>query len=258
MRGIYRKKTQRKNDIAIEGDCINHGIDERLVSDYGTLREFYKKLFAYIDEFHFNSSVTEQIYRKFMPDINGKVISITHSNIKDNRFLKDFNNDKIRYTMLAPAKKHKGYNLLKETMDMMWNEGNHSFVLNLFGEVANKSEYMNIHEGSYEYKELKDIFDKSDVVILPSVWYETFGFTALEALSFGVPVVVTDRVGAKDIVGDNFGTTVFDVSVKGMYDILSNIDAEKLALWNKNIVSDFVVKTMKDFAVEIEKMYVNN
>ena len=30
---------------------------------------------------------------------------------------------------------------------------------------------------------------------------ETFGFTVLEALSFGVPVIVSDHVGAKDIVG---------------------------------------------------------
>ena len=30
---------------------------------------------------------------------------------------------------------------------------------------------------------------------------ETFGFTVLEALSFGVPVIVSEHVGAKDIVG---------------------------------------------------------
>ena len=41
----------------------------------------------------------------------------------------------------------------------------------------------------------------TDVLIAPSVGYDTFGFTVLEALSYGIPVIVSDHVGAKDIVG---------------------------------------------------------
>lgn len=39
-----------------------------------------------------------------------------------------------------------------------------------------------------------------DLVVVPSQYYETFGFNTLEALSFGKPVIVTENVGAKDLV----------------------------------------------------------
>ena len=39
-----------------------------------------------------------------------------------------------------------------------------------------------------------------DMLIVPSLCYETFGLVVLEALSFGVPVMVSATVGAKDIV----------------------------------------------------------
>ena len=62
---------------------------------------------------------------------------------------------------------------------------------------------MNIH-GRYSYDELEAIMDETDLLICPSVWYETFGYTVLEALSFGVPVLVSDTVGAKDIIPDDW------------------------------------------------------
>lgn len=39
-----------------------------------------------------------------------------------------------------------------------------------------------------------------DVLIVPSIWKETFSLITLEALSYGVPVIVSDNVGAKDLV----------------------------------------------------------
>jgi len=39
-----------------------------------------------------------------------------------------------------------------------------------------------------------------DVLAVPSSWMETFGMVVLEALSCGVPVIVTEKVGAKDII----------------------------------------------------------
>jgi glycosyltransferase involved in cell wall biosynthesis len=42
-------------------------------------------------------------------------------------------------------------------------------------------------------------FSKIDVLVMPSM-YECFGVAAIEALAAGVPVVVSDQVGAADIV----------------------------------------------------------
>jgi glycosyltransferase involved in cell wall biosynthesis len=39
----------------------------------------------------------------------------------------------------------------------------------------------------------------SDLVVVPS-WYEPFGLTALEAAAAGKPVVISDRVGAGEVL----------------------------------------------------------
>ncbi|WP_367333041.1 glycosyltransferase [Limosilactobacillus sp.] len=43
-----------------------------------------------------------------------------------------------------------------------------------------------------------------DVLVLPSLCHETFGFVVLEALLQGTPCLVSNTVGAKDIVPENF------------------------------------------------------
>ena len=52
----------------------------------------------------------------------------------------------------------------------------------------------------YSYQELPNVMDQFDVLVTPSEWEETFGFTVLEALSYGIPVIVSDKVGAKDLI----------------------------------------------------------
>ena len=47
---------------------------------------------------------------------------------------------------------------------------------------------------------IADVYDAMNVLIVPSIWKETFSLVTLEALSYGVPVIVSDTVGAQDIV----------------------------------------------------------
>ena len=58
--------------------------------------------------------------------------------------------------------------------------------------------------------------DDADCVILPSLWNETFGFTVLEALSYGVPVIVSSHVGAKDIVDEGKNGFVVEGNVDSL------------------------------------------
>jgi glycosyltransferase involved in cell wall biosynthesis len=51
--------------------------------------------------------------------------------------------------------------------------------------------------GHLEPKALGDLFRRADVFVLPSL-YETWGLVVNEALGHGLPVVVTDQVGAAD------------------------------------------------------------
>lgn len=49
-------------------------------------------------------------------------------------------------------------------------------------------------------KHFDNAYDNMGVLIVSSVWKETFSLVKLEALSYGESVIVSDNVGALDIV----------------------------------------------------------
>lgn len=168
--------------------------------NYRKLRAYYVWMYEHIDFIHFNSSVSESIYKRYMKPINSNVISISHKDIKDNRDNRRTDSDKLRVIYLAPTKPFKGFGVLKQALDELWDEGKRNIELRVFGPVDQALPYMIVKENGFVQSDLRDIFSEADVLVAPSIWYETFGFTVLEALSYGIPVVVSDHVGAKDII----------------------------------------------------------
>ena len=51
------------------------------------------------------------------------------------------------------------------------------------------------------YKDINDFYDEADVLCLPSI-DEGFGMVVLEAMSNGVPAIVSKNVGASDLISD--------------------------------------------------------
>ena len=225
---------------------------------YEKLRNYYISILKMVDMIHFNSSVTEHVYRKFIPDtIPGKVISISHGDIEDNRRIKEFQRDKLKITYLAPAKNFKGYGIMKQALDEIWIEGNKNFHLTMYNEANISVPYITVNP-RFEYKELANIFKETDVLIMPSVWNETFGFTVLEALSYGVPVIVSENVGAKDLLEDGrFGMIVkptIEGVKKGVLQVLEN--RELLETYNRRIVGEMNLRSVISSAEQIEKLYL--
>ena len=173
------------------------------------------------------------------------VISITHSDIKDHRKNGHIESEKFRIYCLAPAKPFKGWNVLKEACDQLWDEGL-NIELHIYGPVPVVSEYMIVHENGYKYDELPLMMKNADVVVAPSICYETFGFTVIEALSYGVPVIVSNHMGARDIVGSS-GIVIKSGSVLELKCAIKEIDKNK----------EFnLVKLWKPFIEEVYHFYV--
>ena len=104
---------------------------------------------------------------------------------------------------------------------------------------------MVIHKNGYKYNELSMMMKNIDVVVAPSICYETFGFTILEALSYGVPVIVSDHMGVKDIIGES-GIVVKTGEVEELKNALTKIGEYK---------STNLVKSWKTFTKEIFDFY---
>lgn len=124
--------------------------------------------------------------------------------------------------------------MLKAALDDLWKK-RQDFSLNLYFNPVELSSYMNIY-GRYNYSQLESIFENTDVLIVPSIWYETFGYTVLEALSYGVPVIVSDTVGAKDIIAEGCGVVIENIDAKKIETIIDDFNKEKLEQMNENII----------------------
>ena len=95
-----------------------------------------------------------------------------------------------------------------------------------------------------------------DVLVVPSIWKETFGFVVLEALSYGVPVIVSDNVGAKDVVRQYNERFIF-TSESELSVLLNNIikDRSLLVNFNEKILNLEWKYSMEDHAKDIIKLY---
>lgn len=249
-----RKKHRNNFFEEVKPDFIeNEDKLEIRKKQYQTLRKYYVDILENIDVIHFNSNLTKGIYLKYIKPKKYKVISISHKNIKDNRNNKHVDSDKIRFTFLASTKPYKGFYLLKEVLDELYKKTFYGFELNVYGNISEKSEYMNVYENGFNQNDLPDIFSKTDILVAPSIWYETFGFTVLEALSYGVPVIISDNVGAKDIVF-NGGIIIESNNIKKMQSVIERITMNKIKRL-KNNVKNIKIKKWSSFCNEIKELY---
>lgn len=224
-------------------------------SEYKRLREYYIQMLSMCDLIYFNSTVTEAVYNRYFTPKASVVRTITHQNISDNRTAISWKPEGVlRLTCLAPAKPYKGYKVMKDVLDDLWNSGNKNIELKLFSPVENIAPYMKVQADGFKYDQLKSIMMDTDVLLAPSVWYETFGFTVLEAISYGVPVIVSDSVGAKDIIG-NGGIVVEAGNRNSLREAIIALTPEKLRELRNNIQKSAKIKTWKQFVEENYELY---
>lgn len=55
---------------------------------------------------------------------------------------------------------------------------------------------------------MPEVYAAADVVVMPSVWEEPFGMVALEALSMGIPLIVTKTGGLSEVADENCSVCV--------------------------------------------------
>lgn len=169
------------------------------MNDYQKLLDYYKECFGLVDCFHFNSETAGDVYKQYLPSCQGKVVSITHDGIKDNRKHKNFNHKVLHVGFIGNSTPYKGLPLLISMMEFLGKSD--SWDLSVWGGGVGKHSSLPIYyRGKFDASTIAKVYEAMDVLIVPSIWKETFSLVSLEALSYGVPVIVSDNVGAQDIV----------------------------------------------------------
>ncbi len=107
------------------------------------------------------------------------------------------------YIYVGRLEKSKGiYELLK-----VWEQLDDKYILTIIGggdienELRIKYKKQNIiFKGKCSREDTLQYISQSKYLIQPSIWYETFGLTMIEAMSFGIPVIGFDIGTRKDFI----------------------------------------------------------
>lgn len=225
------------------------------MNSYNKLLDYFKECFSLIDCFHFNSETSQNVYLRNLYIENGNIIPITHSGIKDNRHKKSFDASILRIGFIGNDTPYKGLPLLLQALKRITDKS--SWRLDVWGgKVTQEKDWQIFYHGKFDSRSLATVYDGMDVLVVPSIWKETFGFVVLEALSYGVPVIVSDNVGAKDIVRQYNERFIF-TSESELSALLNEIinDKSLLADFNEKILNSEWKHSMKDHTEEILRLY---
>lgn len=221
---------------------------------YRILQDYYRQIWKSIDCFHCNSELTKDIFEKRIGSIHAVVVPILNADCGDFRKIRTYGKT-LRIGFLGNGNVNKGYLVLEEAVGKLWRE-NYDLQLNIYFSINEKPEFVRQHN-PYRADQLPEVFDENDVIVVPSLWKETFGLVAAEALSYAVPVILSENVGAKMLLCGNtvMGKVLGRDLQADLYETLKQLLQDKTILeqWNKNICNadmDFSfekhVKTMMD------------
>lgn len=200
---------------------------------YSRLRQYYLDELQLVDVMLYNSSVTKRQYERRIRPNDSMIIGGMHKDIHDGRKHREYG-QVVRFAYLGYPVEYKGYHLLIQVMDELDKKYHGQFKLNMYMEQSEYDrEYIDLHE-VFSQGEQEQVYSDMDVLVVPSMWAETYGLVVLEALSYGVPVVATSNVGASDLLWENKGMGyITEPTFEDLYGALERIIKE-----NK-VLSDF-------------------
>jgi len=127
--------------------------------------------------------------------------------------------EKIRFTFIGSPVVHKGVHVLVEAFNGIVDD---RAELNIYGDLSLQPEYSyplqksaknpNIHfRGRFENDKIADVLSNTDVLVVPSIWFENSPLTIHEAFIAGIPVVTSNLGGMADLVQDGVNGLLFKV-----------------------------------------------
>ena len=221
--------------------------------NYGKLNEYYMRMIETIDFFLFNSKQTRDYFERSAGGLTGEVIPLLHKNIRDNRIQRKFMKDGILHVgFMGECTEFKGYKLLSDAVKCVYKKGI-PIELDVYNDSVNEAECIK-KKGSYSAKTIDKIYDVLDVIVVPSLWPETLGFVAVEALAAGMPCIVSDHVGAKCMIKDKeTGFILKSNDRNALVNCLASLslNSTELERINKNILKD---QMSFDFAIHCNEI----
>lgn len=194
----YLRRRQREN---IQPRANAFLFNSKEAEERYKLRKYYLNIFSKVDLFHFNSSVALNVFRQYLPNAKGKVVPLVIDGLRKKKTIK-IEKDNVKIGFLGGIDRKKGFFLLKQVLSELKLRGFTFKVLcagsNVDDDFFKNSYVKNL--GIISENDIKKFYEEIDVLIVPSIWHETFGLVVVEAITNNVPVFCSDTVGAKDLI----------------------------------------------------------
>jgi glycosyltransferase involved in cell wall biosynthesis len=114
-------------------------------------------------------------------------------------------NGPMRFIFVGHVDQRKGADVLHEATAQLHGSGR-DFRLTVVGNYNSNIRFDDIpcaeHLGWLPQSQLPDVLRRHDVLVLPSR-HDSFGMVVAEAMACGLPAVVSDHVGAKEMIESN-------------------------------------------------------
>lgn len=169
---------------------------------YARLLDYDREILSLFTLILANSTMTMAEYRRRFPDARCALLPITHAGLRrEGKNHHRTSGDPLRIGYFGGCKTYKGYGTLLVAARILDGKGI-SFALHLYGDdYGDVPQYAHaVAHGRIAPSAVHDELAAMDLVIVPSIYRETFGFVVLESLCAGTPVICSDAVGAKDLV----------------------------------------------------------
>lgn len=238
-----------KNKFSLQG-ILNKCYRESLVQSILAQASFWfyraTKVFDNIDYFFVLTDFQKEKVKSL--GINEKRLILKANSLKMPSYIVS---KRENYVYVGKLEESKGiYKLLK-----IWEQLDKKYVLTIIGggdaEEDLKAKYTQtniIFKGKCSREKTLKNISQSKYLIQPSIWYETFGLTIIEAMSYGVPVIGFDVGTRADFIEDefngfisseeNFENTIIKSFEYNNYEVLSN----NAILKAKEFQNDYIIK----------------
>jgi len=121
-----------------------------------------------------------------------------------------------------PSRDDKGWSYLQRVLTLL-EKCRSDFRVIWYAEASTHHRCVE-YRGRYTHDDLDTIAALADACIMPSLWLETLGFTGVELLARGVPLICSDRCGVSQFVRNGETGVVFDPSTEGnLCDVLNGL-----------------------------------
>lgn len=212
----YLRKTPRlKDKIEIYLERKSYAKSPYIVAHSNMLKDELVELY----------DVPKEKIRLFYPPIDTNVFSCE---LRQNRqvYKGKFSLSDKKINLLFPSTGHvrKGWNELYQAMKVLPSD---QFELIVVGNKV-ASQQGNIRSLGYVHN-MAELYTAVDFTILPS-HYEPYGLVVSESLQCRTPVIISNKVGAKDFVTKDNGIIIEEVTPKAIVDAILKAEKQNFVL----------------------------